>query len=151
MTLDFALLDTMSRWSQMKINSHSRPSEPGMQASVVLLLISMLIWGTMGVAQTSDNGQDLTLDTPGNETDTTITVIDAVISDPQNPTDGPEEKLPDGEDADRRIPEAETPPAGPEQAQAPSRRSGGATSAIERFTPTEEISADNAVPFPVDI
>ena len=25
------------------------------------------------------------------------------------------------------------------------------TSAIESFTPTEEISADNAVPFPVDI
>lgn len=135
----------------MKIDCRSRPSDSGMQASVLLLLISMLIWGTMGAAQTSDNGQDMTLDTPGNETDTAITVIEAVIADTQNTTDESAEQLPDGEDTDMPIPEAETPPAEPEQAQAPSRRSGGLTSAIERFTPTEEISADNAVPFPVDI
>jgi cytoskeletal protein RodZ len=152
---DFESHVTMSRPNHMKFKSNTNLLDKALHTIVLVLLTSLLSWGTTGAAQTSENAQDLTLDTPGNATDNAITTATtattAAIADQQNTTDDAGEKLPNGSDADTPIAETTTPNTEPAQVQAPSGQSGRVTTAIERFTPTEEISADNAVPFPVDI
>lgn len=109
-----------------------------------LLCIGMLIWGTTGAAQTSEHPPALTVETANQESGIAITQS---VS-PENAADATGQKLP-GNDVAAPIAEANADEPAPDQV--PSRRPGRLTSAIERFTPTEEISADNAVPFPVDI
>jgi hypothetical protein len=136
----------------MKLKSNTNLQDKALPTIVLVLLTSLLSWSATGAAQTSENAQDLTLGTPVNVTNNAITTATtAVIADQQNTTDNAGEKLPDGSDTDTPSAETESPNTEAAQVQAPSGRSGRVTSAIERFTPTEEISADNAVPFPVDI
>jgi len=125
---------------------HHESIRSGMPATAVLLFFSLLLWATTGTAQTGDNAQDLTLDTSASESDKPIAQTDPETVTAEGTSPGEEET-----DATEPMLEPETPPAEPVQVEAPSSKPDRLTSAIERFTPTEEISADNAVPFPVDI
>ena len=49
---------------------------------------------------------------------------------------------------EQRQTDAKTPPPAPDAAQLKTR---GLGAAFEKFNPSEAISADNAVPFPIDI
>jgi hypothetical protein len=128
----------------MTIDSNTRPQ--GKLAIVLTLSISLLISGSTGAAQTSENVQDLSVDPPVNETD-----IDVTPTDPESVTTADTSPDEGASGASGSIPDSEAPAVEPVQVSAPSRKPNRLTSAIERFTPTEEISADNAVPFPVDI
>jgi len=56
--------------------------------------------------------------------------------------------LPPSAEMKQPQPDATTPPPAPNAAQLKSR---GLGAAFEKFNPSEVISADNAVPFPIDI
>ena len=129
---DFESPDSSSRWNQMKVNSDMSLSNSGIHAIVLSWFILLMSWGTPGAAQTSEEA----------------IIADTTISDTTNTIDNADEDAPNEDDIEAPLPE--TPPAEPVP-PAPSRTSNRITSGVERFTPTEEISADNAVPFPVDI
>lgn len=78
--------------------------------------------------------------TPVTQSETSTTTFDE---------DQPESTLLDPELTDSELTESEQ--IETNQEASPARKRSKITSAIESFTPTEEISADNAVPFPVDI
>lgn len=133
----------LSLYSKQQHSRHAR-SNSATHTIGFLMCICMLIWGTAGAAQPSENP----VETASKESGITSTQTVAVSA--ENTTE--DQKLAsDDTDAAEPESEAETRSDEPVPDQAPLRRPGRLTSAIERFTPTEEISADNAVPFPVDI
>lgn len=133
----------LSLYSKQQHSRHAR-SNSAAHTIGFLMCICMLIWGTAGAAQPSENP----VETASKESGITSTQTVAVSAE----NTAEDQKLAgDDTDAAEPVAEAETRPDEPVPDQAPLRRPGRLTSAIERFTPTEEISADNAVPFPVDI
>jgi hypothetical protein len=119
-------------------------NDSSMLTSALSLFLSMLIWGSAAVAETSEPAQDLAVDS--GEANVAGKATDPEVVSEADTTPGEEEP-----GTSETTPNTEERAAEPVQVQAPSRKRNRLTSAIERFTPTEEISADNAVPFPVDI
>ncbi len=120
------------------------------------LMLCLLIAATTVTAQTEGNTNSLTTDaTTGNSQPVAAPMeVNAAVA-PDKQEKGINNK-PGSNGKNKRtasVPEStsEGSPAEPAQQQPDNGRSNKLTTAIERFTPTEEIKVDNAVPFPVDI